>query len=376
MLTLCRWLVIAAAISFVIPIAVLAQDGQQRSAMDMDRWVSDLGHDQYLRREKANRKLIEIGAPAIKPLFTAMRSGDLEVIERAMGVITEIGLAQAPNEDGGAWDQLSSIASKGTGQTASRAELALSEIRSHRDMQARIALKAAGVFVGVDEFAARSFNQHQLIVRIDEEWNGELETLQWLRWLYRIENARVKGKAVSPAVLSHVVKVPDLKSIAIVDGAVDRATLESLQVLTRIDSLEFRYVDLKDEYGELIAALPLRISLELMGTGISADVVETMRESLSGLQIIYRQGGFLGVQCLDTDDVCEINKVVPGSAAQKAGLQPGDIIVQVGDVKVNRFRDLQQEINRHIPGDDLEVKLRRGGRIKDVRLQLGKFEDT
>ncbi len=371
-----RRLLLVLVLSSTTALSVLAQPGQCANEPDLDRWVLDLGHDQYLRREKASRKLIAIGAPAITPLVAAMRLGDLEVIERAIEVITEIGLSQKPNEDGGAWEQLSLLAHKGSGQTASRAEHALAELRSHRSQQARIALKAAGIFVGVDEFVVRSFNQHRMIVRVDDAWDGEVRTLHWLRWLYRIENARVKGNAVSREVLSEVVKIPDLKSVAIVDGIVDRATLEPLLELQRITSLEFRYVALQDEFSDLLASLPIRTSLELMGTGISEEVVESMRQSLQGLQIIHRQGGFLGVQCLDTDDVCEISKVVLGSAAQKAGLMPGDIIVQVGDAPVRRFRDLQSEINQHVPGDDLEVKFRRGGQVKDVRLELGKFEDT
>ena len=107
------------------------------SSAEIANWVNDLRHDQYLRREKANRKLIAIGTPAIEPLVAAMKSGDLEVIERGMDIITQIGLSKSPGDDGGAWDQLSSIASKGAGQKASRAQFALSEIRDHRAAQAR-----------------------------------------------------------------------------------------------------------------------------------------------------------------------------------------------------------------------------------------------
>jgi S1-C subfamily serine protease len=54
---------------------------------------------------------------------------------------------------------------------------------------------------------------------------------------------------------------------------------------------------------------------------------------------------------------------------------PGDIIVHVGTSEVLQFTDLQQEINRHIPGDDIEVKLHRGGQVKTLQLQLGRFPD-
>jgi len=284
-------------------------------------------------------------------------------------------LVRSPADDGGAWDQLSLLASKGTGKMASRAELALSEIRAHRAEQASNALKAAGIFVGLDEFFSRSYGQHRLVVRIDDGWNGDTESLQWLRWLDGIENARIKGKAATREVMNHLIEVPDLKTISIVDATIEEGTLEPLKKLTRIHSLEFRYVDLKDEYGDLLASLPIRVSLELMGTGISPEVVESMRQSLPGLLINHSQGGFLGVRCLDAEDLCEITEVVDGSAAQLAGLMPRDIIVEAGDTEVHRFSDLKNEINRHIPGDEISLKIRRRGELKNLQLKLGRNVD-
>jgi hypothetical protein len=374
-------LMIAWAVSNVFVSSLLAQDSKTPPGTEIDRWVNDLGHDQYLRRENANRKLVAIGTPAVQPLAAAMNTGDLEVIERAIDVITEIGFTKAPSDDGGAWDQLSRIATVGTGQKASRAQSALSEIRAHRATQALAALKSAGVTITTDKvFALSSPPQPRFVVTIGETWNGELESLQWLRWLDGIDNAQVKDKAGSRAVIEQVVKIPNLKSISFVDAIVDESSLEPLKELKRIESLEFRYSDLKDEYGDLIASLPIRSSLELTRTGISKEVVESMQQTLSGLEIMYRQGGFLGVQCTSRDSVgtptpCQITSVVPRSAAQKAGLLPGDIIVHVGTSEVRQFADLQQEINRHIPGDDIEVKLRRGGQVKTLQLQLGRFPE-
>ena len=129
---------------------------------------------------------------------------------------------------------------------------------------------------------------------IGDSWDGKLESLQWLRWLDGIENARVKGSAGSSDVIKQVVKIPDLKSISFVDAKVDEASLESLKTLKRIYSLEFRYVDLKDEYGELIAALPIRLSLELMGTGISKEVVQSMQEDAARFADLTQPRRLLG----------------------------------------------------------------------------------
>lgn len=339
-------------------------------------WVEQLGHDHFLRREMATRKLIEAGPEVIADLVAEVRHGDLEVVERAMGIITAIALARPPRSDGGAWDRLNELAQKSAGQQSASARAAIVEVQRHRAQQAREALSAAGVFVGVDEFAIRAISRPLMLVQIDEKWNGDLEVLQWMRWLNGVENARVKGSAVRQDVMSNIAEVPGLRTLAIVDGKVDDATLRELQDIERLHSLELRYVPLSDPQGDLIASLPIRVSLNLMGTGISAEKVGSMRAQLPGLQIDHRQGGFLGVTCFDNFDVCEINGVLPDSAAEEAGLIPGDIVLRVGDAEVKRFRDLQHAINQHMPGDEVDVTFRRGGKIESVKLKLRRFEET
>jgi len=342
----------------------------------IEYWVGQLGHDRYLRRELASNKLGQFGPEAITELVKILPEADLEVIERATKVITKIALDHPPSEDGGAWDQLNRLAEQAAGRRASSARAAVEEIREYRALQAREALASAGIFVGMDEFAISAISQPRMIVQIDDKWNGSTESLQWLSWLGGIEYARIKGSAVNKGVLEQVCKIPDLKSMAIVDGIVDKETLDPLTQMPRIHSLEFRYVELSDDQGDLIASMPIRVSLNLMGTGISAQKVESMRSALPGLQIDHRQGGFLGVTCMDGLDSCEINSVLPNSAAEAAGLIKGDVIVHIGNSEVRRFRDLQNEINQHLPGDEIEVRFRRGEKIESIKLRLRKFEET
>ena len=379
-----RWILLFASTNLMLSFGLAQSDAKDASplaksgqeANTIAYWVEQLGHDLYLRREMASKKLTEAGPAAIDDLVKVIRTGDLEVVERAMAVITEIALSRPPRDDGGAWDQLNLLATQGAGRLASSAEAAIDEVREHRAGEARTTLAAAGVFVGMDEFAISAISQPRMIVQIDESWRGDIQSLQWLRWLNGVENARVKGSAVRRDVLERVTEIPGLKSLAIVDAKVDDATLEPLKEMTRIHSLEFRYVPLTDDQGDQVASLPIRVSLNLMGTGISPQKVESMRSALPGLQIDHRQGGFLGVTCLDSFDVCAINGVLPDSAAEEAGLIKGDVIVRIGDTEVNRFKDLQNAINQHPPGDEVEVKYRRGDKIESVKLHLRRFEES
>lgn len=338
-------------------------------------WVSQLSHPQFLRRELATKKLVAAGPQAIEAVVEGLEQADLEMIERSLRVLSEIALGRHPDEDGGAWDELQKLSARSAGMRAARSEAAVKLVRKHRSRQAKSALSAAGVFVGVDEFIVRASSNPELMVQLDENWRGDIESLRWLRWLDGVEFARVKGKAVRNDVLQALVQSPDLVTVAIVDSQVDQSIIDPLASMERIDALEFRYVKLTPELCDSIAKLPIRVSLNLMGTGVSLDKVEAMRAALPGLTIDHKQGGFLGVTCFDNFEVCQISGIVPDSAAEAAGLAQGDVIVQIGDAEVRRFRDLQNAINQHLPGDEIEVRFMRGAEAKSVQLRLRRLDE-
>jgi hypothetical protein len=342
----------------------------------LEYWVDQLSANQYLRREVATRRLAEAGTDAVPILLESIKSGDLEATERALQVLGKIALEQSPSDETGAWQVLNEMADTGTGSRRARAKSAISEIWGVRDSQAREALARAGVFVGIDDFAIGPLTSQVVLVRIDDRFNGKIETLAWLRWLRDIENVSIAGKSIQTEVLEQVVKMPDLDTVALVDGMIDIATLQPLRSMKRLNSLEIRYVLLKPEVVDAIAKLPIRESLNLMGTGVSLQRVALMRNYLPGLAITHRQGGFLGVTC-NTFGVneCRIRTVIDGSAAEQAGLQADDVIIGIDDAKVERFSDLQAEINQHLPGDELAIKFLRHGTQREVKLSLGKYRD-
>ena len=349
--------------------------GDRGLEQSIEYWVSQLGHEHYLRREMASTKLVEAGPAAVDQLAEAIRSGDLEVVERAAAAMVEIASVNAPRSDGGAYQRLSEIAAQTVGRSASISRGAIREVRAHRHSLARQSLASAGISVGFMELAIGAIAQQRLLVHIDEKWNRDTEPLQWLAWLDHVENARLIGPAVNSEVIKNVVQVPGLRSLVIVDSTISNETLTPLTKMDRIDNLDIRYVKLTDQQSDMIASIPLRVSLNLMGTGISPEKVDAMRAALPGLQIDYRRGGFLGVKCIDNFDACVINSVEPGGAAEDAGLIQNDVIVQIDDSPVEHFRDLQSAIGQHVAGDEVEVRYRRGDKIERVKLRLRKLED-
>lgn len=68
-----------------------------------------------------------------------------------------------------------------------------------------------------------------------------------------------------------------------------------------------------------------------------------------------------------------IGEVAPGSPADKAGLQPRDVIVAVDKTPLKSESDLARIINEHKPGDQLTLSVLRGSKKMDVQLTLGEM---
>jgi len=84
--------------------------------------------------------------------------------------------------------------------------------------------------------------------------------------------------------------------------------------------------------------------------------------------------GFLGITG-DTLDGAEagvsISTLVPGSAAEKAGLQVGDVIIMVGAISTDSFETLRGVIMEMREGDEVEITYRRAGDTRKMKIKLG-----
>lgn len=79
---------------------------------------------------------------------------------------------------------------------------------------------------------------------------------------------------------------------------------------------------------------------------------------------------YLGVT-LDFENAGEgvgIEDVAPNSPASKAGVQPGDVIVKIGDDDVASVQDLPGILRQRKPGDEVDVIVKRAD--KDVTLKV------
>ena len=67
-----------------------------------------------------------------------------------------------------------------------------------------------------------------------------------------------------------------------------------------------------------------------------------------------------------------VASVVPGDPADQAGIQPNDIITKVGDKKITTSRDLTNLAAKLGVGDTARVTVLRDGRLKTLKVRVGK----
>ena len=71
----------------------------------------------------------------------------------------------------------------------------------------------------------------------------------------------------------------------------------------------------------------------------------------------------------DENGVVTVESVTPGSAAEKAGLQKGDVIVEMNGEAMTKRRDISRLIRRDA-GKTAKFKLKRGGAEVTLNIKL------
>jgi len=82
--------------------------------------------------------------------------------------------------------------------------------------------------------------------------------------------------------------------------------------------------------------------------------------------------GFLGIEVTQANGKVVIQHVYPGTAAAKAGLQPGDVIVAVRAQTIDVPADLHRALRRAGVGSPQVLTIERQGKMLEVRLELGR----
>ncbi len=110
------------------------------------------------------------------------------------------------------------------------------------------------------------------------------------------------------------------------------------------------------------------VSIEGMGLAVPMDEVVDILSDLK--EFGYARSAYLGIYVMDVDSHVQayglpagafIDGVVEGLSAERAGIQKGDVIVELGGYEVGSLADLTSALRRFDPGDEVVVTLWRNG---------------
>lgn len=118
------------------------------------------------------------------------------------------------------------------------------------------------------------------------------------------------------------------------------------------------------EIGDLVVAIGSPFGLE--GT-VTAGIVSALDRELTA------PDGFTidGAVQTDADDGAQIIEVSSGSPAAEAGLEPGDVVVEVNGEAIGSSDALRTAVADREPGEQLELRVRSDGNERTVQVELG-----
>lgn len=300
---------LAGCIAAVAATVGAARAAEPASKEQIAAWIEALGAPQFSRREAATGSLIGAGPAALEPLREAIGGGDLEVASRAIEIAR--GMLGSDDADvAAAAEQFLDTVAEGDDVPVAR--LAESTLDFHAiglATAAREKLQTLGMKLSRGIIAT---GQQGLHATFDGGWQG------------------------TPADLRMLLRVPGLLVVSFHGVRLDE---EGIAILRRLRGVS---------------------RLELYGTGIDERQVAAVTERLPDTHVEMRKGGKLGVAGHPTMAPCQITMVQPDTAADKAGLQVGDIVMKVDGRPVATFQELTDRIGARGPGDALEVEISRG----------------
>lgn len=298
-------------LSFAVPLMVATVGvtaDEPTAAAQIATWIDQLGSDQFAQREAASRSLAAVGRPALVPLGAAIARDDLEVASRAVEIVRDF-LGSDDEALAGAAEELLERIAEGPDSAVTQLAIGTLDFH-HRGMTeaARERLESLGAVITEGVLAS---GNRGLQVTLNARWRGTTEDL---RLLARLRGVRLVGAFGVP---------------------LDAAAIAALGRLRGVEAVQ------------------------LFGTGITDEQLATLTTKLPEARIDVRKGGKLGVAGQPMMRPCVITHVQEGSAAAKAGLQIGDVVLSIDGDPVATFESLTEAVGGHGPGDTIRLEVER-----------------
>lgn len=134
--------------------------------------------------------------------------------------------------------------------------------------------------------------------------------------------------------------------------------------------------------GKVIGINTLKMSgTGIEGMGFAIPINSTTDVTSQLIQYSKVKRPYIGISGIDlNDETAKTYNLVAGvyvksvedfSSAEKAGVKPGDVIIEADGTKITSMDDLNKIKNSHKIGDEMKVKVNREGQEKELTIKLG-----
>jgi hypothetical protein len=151
-------------------------------------------------------------------------------------------------------------------------------------------------------------------------------------------------------------------------------TTEDLRQLTQLKQQRyFRLIGapVNDDVAKMFGEKEKLSVLQLMDTKVTPAAVDAIKEKHPDAIVYVRNQALLGVSAENHAAGVRVMFVQPGSAADRAGLKPGDVIASIDGKKLPDFDRLTAQIAQHQPGDKINVEVVRNDKPDTMQVVLG-----
>lgn len=324
-------LAVAAAIG-CLPMAIAAAEDEippaavaegPLSKQEVENFLQDLDHDQFVIRENATRKLLLTGPEMFDLLAATADDVKPEAAARALHVLLAKSRSENHAEAVAALQRVAELRSWPAHRRAAEQRM--------DSMAEQIAVEEVQRLGGLARELRKNVHGDSVIARlhIGEDWQGGNEG-------FKQQVSRLK----------------------------------SLEVLT------VYYADISDEALATLAELPGLQQVQLYGTDATLEGVAKLRAKLPQTDIQLRKGALLGVKGSIAGGIhggALVDEVQPNTAAQRAGLQNGDLIIKFNGNPIADFTGLTDHISRFKPSEKAKLTVRRGGEEFETEVEFGRW---
>ncbi|MCA9206413.1 MAG: PDZ domain-containing protein [Planctomycetales bacterium] len=348
------------------------------SADQVTALIAGLNNDSFNVREAATERLTTAGRHAIPHIVDAVSDNDLEVTTRLLRVLGQLALSEQPATSADARAALEKIAATRVTSAATRAAETLATLDEIREERCLAQLKRLGATVERHTYAfGNNAVDLSYTIEIDKRWKGESDEFKLLGNVPHVRHLVLNYPEVDDDWMSVVAELSNLEDLTIVRGKVTSAGIADLSKLERLQTLEMMYTPMIDDGAvDSLRAMQGVVMMRLYGTRISKDGQTRLREQLANTNVDVRRGGFLGISPLRNLAPCTIGQVHPNTAAEAAGLQTNDTILEYNGQPVTDFDSLTKLISDNGPGETSTLLIERGGEKLTKQVTLGECKPS